>query len=63
MMSCPNFEPGTSQNPNHGSRRCKPLRIGDRITAIPWVHEGLQSDVVESCLMSPCSGADWSGIF
>ena len=28
-------------HPNHGSHRCKPLRIGDRIIAIPWVYEGL----------------------
>ncbi len=38
--------------------RYKPLRIGDGITAIPWVHKTLYCDVINSCLMSSCIGAD-----
>ncbi len=65
MMSCPDFEPGTPLSPTPGSRRCKSLRIGDGITAIPWpwVYEGSYCDIIESCLMSPCIGADWGSIF
>ena len=34
----------------------------DRIAVIAWVYEDLY-DVIESCLMSPCVGADWRSIF
>ncbi len=60
MMSCPDFIPRTHCTPSHVSRRCKPLRIGDGIAAMPWVYEGLY--VIESCLMSP-DPLDWSSIF
>ena len=50
MMSCPDFGTRDPSHPNHASRRCKPLRISDGIAAIPWVNEGLQRDLIESCL-------------
>ncbi len=62
MMSCHDFEPGTSHTytPTTGI-----MRIGDGIAVIPWVYEGLQCDVIESCLMFTCRtlGTDWSSMF
>ena len=49
-------------NPGHlaPQSRVPSMGIGDRIAAIPWVYEGLQRDVTESCLISPCIGTDWT---
>ncbi len=45
MMSCSDFEPGTSHTPT----TCP--EDSSHIAAIPWVYEGLQRDVIESCFL------------
>ena len=35
------FQTQDPSHPNHVSRRCKPLRTDDEISAIPWVYKGL----------------------
>ncbi len=62
MMSRPDFEPGTPCTPtksqvdeSHRGQASESQQFHG--------YEGLQCNVIESCLMSPCIGADWSSIF
>ncbi len=48
MMSCLDLELGTPLLPNYRSRRCKPLRFGDRTVTIPLIYEDLYHDVIVS---------------
>ena len=54
MMSCPDFEPGTPLIPLTLAPQMQATEDSG-IAAIPWVYEGLQRDVIECCLMSPCT--------